>query len=232
GGSAGTTVASTSAAPAPVTLPPPSLKPLSILPGATDAYPPPLASAASASAVPRSIEEAREVAAVAAATAAYAAVAADARASIAAGGGVTSTSGLKVPDGQAARAMWTSLAAAGLAESSPPRFVVHLASWRKTETDLGAVAAIVQEEGMFKRLTPVLRVTRCASPAQPTQAPPGAAAAEAEKRRVAADQRRGLSAAGTGLRVLAQVLDEIDQIGGGNVGVVTNEPALVDLLSV
>lgn len=81
---------------------------------------------------------------------------------------------------------------------------------------------------------PVLRVTRCATPALPTQAPPGAAAAEAEKRRAAAaaDQRRGLSAAGTGLRVLAQVLDEIEQIGGGNVAVVTNEPALVDLLAV
>lgn len=70
-------------------------------------------------------------------------------------------------------------------------------------------------------------MTRC--PRSPP-APPGAT--EADKRRTEAGaERRGLSPASNALRVLGQVLDEVEMLGGGKVAIVTNEPALADLLS-
>lgn len=68
-------------------------------------------------------------------------------------------------------------------------------------------------------------MSRCA---RPPQVQP-----EGDKHRSgAAAERRGLSAASNALRILGQVLDEIDLLGGGKVVVVTNEPAVVDLLLV
>lgn len=117
-----------------------------------------------------SVDDASEVAALASATAAYAAVAADARATIA-GGGSSSSFGATVMDifgtsdvagtGFEARAAQAS-ADAGLVESrrmrdgiekiTQRRFMVHVASWRKTEGAAGAAAAILYEEGSWRRL--------------------------------------------------------------------------------
>lgn len=44
-------------------------------------------------------------------------------------------------------------------------------------------------------------------------------------------ERRGLSAASNALRILGQVLDEVEMIGGGKVALVTNEPGLADALA-
>lgn len=70
-------------------------------------------------------------------------------------------------------------------------------------------------------------MSRCprSPPAQP-------GTADGDKRRTgAASERRGLSPAVNALRVLGQVLDEIDVLGGGKVVMVTNEPGLADLIS-
>lgn len=71
-------------------------------------------------------------------------------------------------------------------------------------------------------------MSRC--PRSPTS-PPGTA--EAAKRRTGAGaEKRGLSPASNALLILGQVLDEIETAGGGKVAIVTNEPALAELLSV
>ena len=117
-----------------------------------------------------SVENASEDAALAAATAAYAAVAADARATIA-GGGSSTALGATVMDifgtsdvagaGFEARAAQASADAGlvegrrmadGIGEISKRRFMVHVASWRKTEGSAGAAAAILYEEGSWRRL--------------------------------------------------------------------------------
>lgn len=70
-------------------------------------------------------------------------------------------------------------------------------------------------------------MTRC--PRSPP-APPGAT--EADKRRTGVSaERRGLSPASNALRILGQVLDEVEMLGGGKVAIVTNEPAIADLLA-
>lgn len=116
-----------------------------------------------------SVDDASEVAALAAATAAYAAVAADARATIAGGNGAAL--GGTVMDifgtsevaeaGFEARAAQASADAGlagsrrmgvGIGEIPKRRFMVHVASWRKTERAAAAAAAILYEEGSWRRL--------------------------------------------------------------------------------
>lgn len=46
-----------------------------------------------------------------------------------------------------------------------------------------------------------------------------------------AAERRGLTPASNAIKVLGQVLDEVDLLGGGKVVLVTNEPALADLIA-
>lgn len=114
-------------------------------------------------------DDASEVAALASATAAYAAVAADARATIA--GGSSAALGDTVMDifgtsnaagtGFEARAAQASADAGlietrrvgdGLAGTPRRRFMVHVASWRKADGAAGAAAAILYEEGSWRRL--------------------------------------------------------------------------------
>lgn len=114
-------------------------------------------------------DDVSEVAALASATAAYAAVAADARATIAGGNGTSlggtvmdifgssNTAGANFEGrvgqtsadaGHVARRR----AGGGLGETTPRRrFMVHIASWRKTEGE-GSAAAILHEEGSWRRL--------------------------------------------------------------------------------
>lgn len=126
-------------------------------------------SGASPSRTSPSVDDASEVAALAAATAAYAAVAADARATIA--GGSSTALGGTVMDifgtsnaagaGLEARTVQASADVGlvksrrvgdGIGEIHKRRFMVHIASWRKTEGAAGAAAAILYEEGSWRRL--------------------------------------------------------------------------------